>query len=242
MNWKRIPVHAMACLMMLPCAAQADVTLNVLLNPQGSFAAYYPGLNTTIVQTDFLMASGPVFPDLTGASGNLILNLVAPAGQEFEVLADVTRWSAGVRFNGGSFLSFVANQAATADFISPSGSVPALAGANTVLYENSLSPGALVDVQVGLLSSDPLPSGLRFGGISFALPISAFSGFTQTGGLAAHYGQLQFILELPGDQTSTAPSELAKLIDVSAVPEPGTALLLGLGLAAVLTGARRRRV
>lgn len=238
MNWIMSPRTLFASLLMLPIAAFADVTVNVPLSTViNGPAIYYPGSGITIVTTDLLFGTGPTFPDLTGASGNLIVSLLAPAGQEIEILAPVTRWSAATRFNGGSALSLASSTTNAVGFVNLSGVIPPQTG-TTLLYENSFSLGELHDVQMYMLSSDAIAAGTRFAGLSFTLPVSNFAAFTQGTPLATLNGSINLLLELQGDQTSTAPTSLARFVD-TAVPEPSTGMLLAAALA--LLGWHRNR-
>ncbi|MBL8229198.1 MAG: hypothetical protein JNL98_12000 [Bryobacterales bacterium] len=224
-----------AALLLAVSPASADVILNLTLGAPSSFTAYYPGPDRTIVQTDFLVATGPNMPDLSTATGNLVFNLIAPPGQFVEILATVNAWNAGVRYNSGS-LSFVGSVPTTVSFVNPSGGLPVLPSGSTNLFESS--QGILSDLQAGLLSTDVLPSGAQFRGISFAIPISAFSSFTQTD-LAFFNGLLRLNLELAGDQTATAPGSLAQFS--SDVPEPSSMFLLAAPLALMALRMRSQR-
>lgn len=237
MNLRRLPLLSTAFMMFLPWMGRADVVLNATLNPTpSSYTAYYSGLDTTIVTTDLYLASGPALPDLSSASGNLIVNLLAPLGSRIEILATVSDWSASVRFNAGSTLSFFGSFPMSVDFVNLIGSMASQAGSG-VVYNDSLALGALEDLQMNLLSSEDIPSGTTFDGLAFSMPVSAFSGLT-TAGTPTYDGLIRLSLWLPGDQTSTAPAALARFVDVSDVPEPGTALLLGIALAALVVRKR----
>lgn len=231
MNWIMSPRTLFASLLMLPVAAFADITVNVPLSTVSNGPAiYYPGSGITIVTTDLLFGAGPMFPDLTGASGNLIVSLLAPAGQEIEILAPVSDWNAGVRFNGGSALSIAGSTPTAVSFAHLSGSIAPQSG-TTLLYENAFSSGELIDIQMQILSMDDIAAGTRFAGLSFTLPVSTFASFTQSTPLGTIEGLLRLVLILEGDQTSTAPASLARFVDTAGVPEPATATLLAAALA-----------
>jgi hypothetical protein len=95
--------------------------------------------------------------------------------------------------------------------------------------------GSLQFTDVALLVNDGTPDA------AWTPPTTAYAGFVFDPGTGPLYGWLQ--LSYNGGTalqvTEWAYDDTGAAIEVAMIPEPGTALLVGLGLAALATGARR---
>ncbi len=95
----------------------------------------------------------------------------------------------------------------------------------TFVYANAFDPAA--PLANGLIGNDDNPS-VGLSGFSPALTAGTAYFYVVTGFEAAEFGAYSAEITGPGEVVLTA------------IPEPGTYGLMGLGLAAVLLGARRR--
>jgi hypothetical protein len=211
--------------------------------------SYLPGNDITVVNDAFIASTVGDFPDLSGQSGTVTLNLAAPDGRLFVTLEDLTAWHAGLWWSNGS--PFVGGPSIGAptqtltdltgsaiyDFVFAGGDGTGGGQLNSVFAAS----GPLV---FGTPGSFVMSAGTTFSGWAATYQVSDFSGYSAFGGLtpsgtgnpAFHY--FQFTLVLEGDQTATAP---AQLVALSEVPEPTTWLLSSAGLSLLLLRLRTRR-
>jgi hypothetical protein len=139
-----------AAVFLAPVASLANAIYTSTINSVGSHSVgYYPGLDLTIVQSDFNLAAGPDFPDLTLETGDLTLQLLAPAGSTIQILADVTRWIGQSSFFGGLASSSVSSPTVTVDFVNLIGGSPPVAMTGSSFQEAFLAPGSLNLVSLG---------------------------------------------------------------------------------------------
>lgn len=252
----RITRLAMVCLFVAPCAVRADVVYTHRLTSTPSVGGPYFFDGVTYNRTDFYadVDLGSGF-DLTGASGNLTIQLLAPVGKQIEIVTDVTVWAGGLAVDALVFQSGESSLAVsvTPGFVDLSAGTPPITS-NFILSRTDQNSGNLASLRMGTRDGNfgnfvvQIAAGTRFSGISFTIPIAElqanFPGFDLMFGRRSFGGfdpALVFNSEAPGDQTATMPQDVARYVDVSDVPEPGTGLLMVavLGLSGIVRANRR---
>ncbi|MBS1828349.1 MAG: PEP-CTERM sorting domain-containing protein [Acidobacteria bacterium] len=237
----RITRLAMMCLLVAPCAVRADVVYTHRLTSTPFFGSpnFFNGV--TYNRTDFFadVDLGSGF-DLTGAGGNLTLQLLAPVGKQIEIVTDVTVWRSALAVFAGGPQSSESSLAVsmTPGFVDLSNGTPTITS-NGIFSRTDQNSGNLSNLRMGTLDGTfgnfvvQIAAGTRFSGISFTIPIAQlqanFPGFDLMFGLQSFGGSdpaLVFNSEVQGDQTATMPSVVARYVDAADVPEPGTGMLV----------------
>lgn len=251
----RIARLAMVCLFVAPCAARADVVYTHRLNgtTQNS-GPNFSGGTTTVTTRFFSDYDGANSLDLTGASGDLIVQLLAPVGKKIEIAENVTLWTSAMVLDpevlAGAEVSLPIS--ITPGFVDLSAGAPAITSSGGFYRADASVPGNLAGIRMGTLDGAfgptvVLPAGTQFSGVSFRIPIAQlqanFSGFDLMfgRGVANPFFNFLFNSEAVGDQRSTMGTVAARFVDAADVPEPGTGLLMSalLGLSGIVKANRR---